>query len=330
MAGTGLQQLVAFAEAAKHGGFAAAARELGVTPSTLAKAVTRLEASLGIKLFHRTTRLVTLTPDGERLFHRCQRVLAEVEDLHAEASGTRAVPSGILRIDAPAFYGKRFVMPLLARMLQSYPSLRIDMRLTDTFSDLVRDGIDLAVRIGAMTDSTLVARRVDQQQLVLCASRGYLAKRPTPQRVEDLAVHQVIAFRLPATGRDRPWQLQQRGAPIELAPTPHVRVNETEGLLYALRLGLGVCQVPDWLIQDELASGELVELLPALRPEPMPVHLVYPSARLVPPRVRAAIEALEALGQRVSVGNGVKRLLAQRRSRATSAAGRARTPRKRR
>jgi DNA-binding transcriptional LysR family regulator len=294
----GLQQFIAFAETAKHGGFAAAAREQGVAPSTLAKAVARLEGTLAVKLFHRTTRQVTLTPDGERLFQHCQRVLAEIEDLQAEAAGTRAAPTGTLRIDLPVYYGRRFVMPLLAALMRKHAGLRMDIRLTDMLDDLVRDGIDLAVRIGPLRDSTLVARRVDRQGLVLCASPAYLKARGTPRRIEDLAGHAAITFRLPSTGRDRPWQLRQRGAPVELTPQPHVRVNETEGLVDALKLGLGVCQVPDLLVQDELARGELQELLPSCRPEPMPINVVYPSARLVPARVRVAIAALEALRQR--------------------------------
>lgn len=236
-----------------------------MAPSTLAKAVARLEQSLGVKLFHRTTRQVTLTPDGERLFQRCQRVLAEVEDLQAEASGTRAAPAGTLRIDMPVYYGRHFVMPLLQRLVQRYPSLRLDLRLTDTKVDLVRDGVDLAVRIGPMNDSTLVAKRVDQQGLLLCASPAYLESRGTPRRLEDLATHQAVVFRLPTSGRDRPWQFRQRGAPVELSPSPQVRVNETEGLLQAVKLGLGVCQIPDLLVEGELARGELVELLPSCR-----------------------------------------------------------------
>lgn len=294
----GLQQFIAFAETAKHGGFAAAARELGQTPSTLAKAVARLEAELGVKLFHRSTRQVTLTPDGERLFQRCQRVLAEVEDLQAEASGSRAAPSGTLRIDLPVYYGKRFVMPLLAGLLQRHPALRMDIRLTDVQVDLVRDGVDLAVRIGTLRDSTLVARRVDQQGLVLCASPAYLAARGRPRRLEDLAGHAAVVFRLPTSGRDRPWQFRQQGAAVELMPAARVRIGETEALRAALTLGMGLCQLPDLLVEDELARGELVELLPEHRPEPMPIHLVYPSARLLPARVRAAVEALEALRQR--------------------------------
>lgn len=294
----GLQQFIAFAQTARHGGFAAAAREQGVAPSTLAKAVARLEAALGVKLFHRTTRQVTLTPDGERLFQRCQRVLAEVEDLQAEASGSRAAPAGVLRVDAPVFYGKHFVLPLLAGLMGRHPALQLDLRLTDMQVDLVRDGVDLAVRIGELRDSTLVARRVDQQGLVLCASAAYLAARGTPRRLEDLAAHDAVIFRLPTSGRDRPWQFSQRGVAVELMPRARLRVNETEGLLEAVKLGLGVCQVPDMLVQGEIARGELVELLPSCRPKSMPIHLVHPSGRLLPARVKAAIEALEALRRR--------------------------------
>jgi len=294
----GLQQFIAFAETAKHGGFAAAAREQGVAPSTLAKAVARLEAALGVKLFHRTTRQVRLTPDGERLYQRCQRVLAEVEDLQVEASGTRASVSGMLRIDLPAFYGKRFVLPLLADLMQRHPQLQIDVRLSDAYVDLVREGVDLALRIGPLRDSTLVARRVDKQQLVLCASPAYLASRGTPRRIEELAGHDVVVFRLPTSGRDRPWQLRQRGKAVERVPRAQVRIDDGEALVEALKLGMGLCQLPDMMVQGELERGELVELLPSCRPEPMPIHIVYPSGRLLPERVRVAIEALEALRQR--------------------------------
>ncbi len=296
----GLQQFIAFAATARHGGFAAAAREQGVASSTLAKAVGRLETALAVKLFHRTTRQVRLTPDGERLFERCQRVLAEVEELQADAAGTRAAPAGSLRIALPVYYGKRFVMPLLADLQRRHPALRLDIRLSDAQVDLVRDGIDLAVRVGALRDSTLVARRVDEQGLVLCASPAYLASRGTPSRIDELAGHSAIVFRLPTSGRDRPWQFRQRGKPVELTPQPQVRIGDTEALVEALRLGMGLCQLPDLLVADELACGELQEVLPACRPEPMPIHLVWPSGRLLPARMHAALEALDALRRRRS------------------------------
>jgi DNA-binding transcriptional LysR family regulator len=294
----GMQQFIAFAETAKHGGFAAAARELGMTPSTLAKAVGRLEKGLGVRLFYRTTRQVRLTPDGERLYQRCQRVLAEVEELQAEASGTRGTVAGRLRIDMPVFYGKHFVLPLLAQLMKRHPALSIDARLSDSWVDLLREGSDLAVRIGALRDSTLVARRVDQQSLVICASRAYLAARGTPRRIEDLASHDAIVFRLPSSGRDRPWQFRQRGADVEVQPQPRVRVNETESLVAALKLGMGICQVPDMLVRDELQRGDLVELLPSCRPEAMPIHVVHPAGRLLPARVRVALDALAGLRER--------------------------------
>lgn len=293
-----LQQFIAFAETAKHGSFAAAARELGGAPSTLAKAVARLEAGLRVKLFHRTTRQVTLTPDGERLYQRCQRVLAEVEDLQAEAAGTRAELVGPLRLDLPIVYGLQVVLPHLAELLQRHPRLELDVRLNDGWADLVRDRIDVAVRVGAMKDSTLVARRIDRQELLLLASPQYLAEHGTPRRLEDLRQHAALRFRLPSSGRNRPWQFRQRGVALELDPPAALRCNDGQGLVQAVKLGLGLCQLPDNMVAGELARGELVELLPSCRPEPMPISVVVPSGRLLPARVRAAVDQLLQLRRR--------------------------------
>lgn len=290
-----LQQIAAFAETAKHGNFAAAARETGSAPSTLAKAVARLEAALGVKLFHRTTRQVSLTADGERLFRRCQRLLAEVDELQAEASGVRAAPSGTLRIDLPIVLGRRWILPLLARMAQRHPQLSLDVRLQDGYVDLVKEGVDAAIRVGELKDSSLVSRRLATQNMVLVASPQYLAARATPKRIDQLAGHDAVLFRMPTSGKDRPWQLRQRGNPVELHPPSRVRVNDGEGLVEAIKLGLGLGQVPDYFVRDELARGELVEVLAQCRPAPMPISIVYPGARLVPQRVRALIEELDAL-----------------------------------
>ena len=240
-----LQPLLAFSETAKRGSFAAAARELGTVPSTLAKAVSRLEASLDLRLFHRTTRQVSLTPDGERLFQRCQRVLAELEELQSDASGVRAAPSGTLRVDMPIVFGRNVMLPLLARLVQAHPGLELDVRLSDAYVDLVEDGIDVAVRTGTLSDSTLVARRFASQDLVLCAAPAYLARRGTPRRVEDLAAHDPILFRMPSSGRDRPWQLGANGETVTLHPVARLRFNDGEAMVQAALLGLGIAQVPD-------------------------------------------------------------------------------------
>jgi DNA-binding transcriptional LysR family regulator len=291
----GLQQFLAFAQTARRGSFAAAARDLGSTPSTLAKSVARLEASLGVKLFHRTTRQVSLTPDGERLFRRCERVLAEAEDLQAEAAGVRAAPSGTLRVDMPIVYGRRVVLPLLASLLHRHPELQLDVRLQDSYADLVRDGLDLAIRIGPLQDSRLVARRIDWQQLILVASPAYLERCGEPRRLEDLSGHQSVVFRLPSTGRNRPWQLRDRRRAVELQLDHRTQVNDGDGMVAAAVLGLGVTQIPHYMVVDELARGALIEVMVGHRPAPMPISAVVPSLRLVPPRVRLVLDELERL-----------------------------------
>lgn len=290
-----LQQMMAFAETAKHGSFAAAARELGTAPSTLAKAVARLEQSLKVKLFHRTTRQVSLTPDGERLFERCQRLLAEFDALQAEASGATEEPSGLLRVDLPIVLGREFLLPVLARLVREHPRLKLDLRLQDGFADLVKEGIDVAVRLGPLKDSTLVAQRIATQAMVLVASRDYAAARGMPRRLEDLATHDALLFRNPTSGRDRPWVFRQGAREVEIEPASRVRINDGEGLVAAVRLGLGIAQLPEYFVRRELASGEFVELLKSRRPTPRPVLAVYPGARLVPARVRAFVQAAREL-----------------------------------
>lgn len=291
----GLQQLLAFAETAKHGSFAAAARELGTSPSTLAKAVSRLEAGLAVKLFHRTTRQVSLTTDGERLFRRCQRVLAEVEDLHAEAAGARAEPTGTLRIDMPVVFGREVLLPLLGTLLDRHPGLQLDVRLSDGYADPVKEGLDLVVRVGDLRDSSLVARRFASQLLVLCATPSYLARHGTPRTVDQLSGHHGVMFRLPSSGKHRPWHLRSRGQALTLHPPSRVSVNDGDGIVQAMRAGLGIAQVPHYFVERLVASGEVVELLPSCRPPPMPISAVMPSGRLVPPRVRAALALFDTL-----------------------------------
>lgn len=287
-----LQQMSAFAETAKHGSFAAAARELGAAPSTLAKAVARLEASLGVKLFHRTTRSMRLTPDGERLFERCARVLAELDDFESEAAGSRSEPAGLLRIDMPTVYGRRVILPKLAALARTHPRLALDVRLSDAFVDLIREGVDVAIRVGTLRDSRLVARRFDEQRLLLCAAPAYLAKRGTPRAIADLEPHAGVGFRMPSSGRVRPWQFRVRGRAVDRPAAPGAVVNDTDGLVAAALLGLGLIQVPHHAVEDEIARGELVEVLGALQPAPMPISVVYASGRLLPPRVAALLAAL--------------------------------------
>jgi LysR family transcriptional regulator for bpeEF and oprC len=289
-----LQHLLAFAETAKRGNFAAAARELACTPSTLAKAVSRLEKQLGVRLFHRTTRRVALTDDGERLFERCRRVLAELELLQEEASGARTAPSGTLRIDMPVSLGRIVMLPLLASLAAEHPKLLIDARFSDAYVDQVRDGIDVAIRTGDLRDSSLVARRIGSQELLLFAAPSYLERAGRPHNLAELEHHAAVLFRVPSSGRDRPWNFRVRGRNVNFMPKSRVRIDQGDSLVEAVVQGMGIGQVPHYMVADPLMSGALVELLPSLRPSPMPIWAVLPSSRMVSPRVRVLLDLLAA------------------------------------
>ena len=289
-----LDQVISFVVAARHRSFAGAARELGLSPSAVAKNVARFEGGLGVRLFHRTTRQVTLTADGETLFERCARILAEVEALEVTAEGRQAEPRGVLRIDLPRAYGRRVVVPVIAQLTERYVQLEVDARFSDRHVDLINDGLDAAVRIGGLADSGLVARPIDEQILILFASPAYLARAGTPRTPADLGDHRCIRYRLPTSGRLRPWEFRSGRRTLQLDIASPMQLNDGDALVHAALAGAGIVQAPSYMVEEALANGELVELLAEYRRPPMPISVVYPSQRQVPLRVRALIDALVA------------------------------------
>jgi DNA-binding transcriptional LysR family regulator len=287
-----LELIVSFASAARHASFANAARELGLSPSAIAKNVARLESQLGVRLFHRTTRRVTLSPDGEDLYTRCQRILQEVESLDAAAAGARSGPRGTLRIDMPVTYGRQVVLPVLTRLRARYPDLKIDARFSDQVIDIIKEGLDAAVRIGPLADSRLVGRMFDQQVIWTCASPAYLKRHGKPESPDQLSAHTCLLFRLPSSGRDRPWQFRVANREISLTLESGVRLGDGEALVQAAAAGLGLIQVPSYMAEREVKRGELAEILQRDRPAPLPISLIYPSHRHIPLRVRALADAL--------------------------------------
>jgi DNA-binding transcriptional LysR family regulator len=287
-----LSLLATFAESARLGSFAAAARELGLSPSAVAKNIARLEQQLGMRLFHRTTRRVMLTPEGEALFERCSRVLEELEALEAFAANASRTPSGTLRLEAPQVYGREVIMPLVAQLARAHPGINLDIRLSDQYADIVGSGIDAAIRVGEIRDSQLIARTFDSQQLGIFAAPAYLKARGTPQAIDDLAQHAIVGFRQPTSGRMRPWQLRRDGEDIELRPVARYLVSDGEGVVRAAIEGLGLIQVPGYMAQPALRSGELVEVLREHWPQPTPISIVYPSRQHVPLRLQRLIEML--------------------------------------
>jgi len=290
----GLQAFMAFSETAKHGGFAGAARELGVSPSAVAKNVARLESDLGLRLFHRTTRKVALTSEGHELFERCRRIVEEIEALRDDAAGARAEPSGTLRLNVPITFGKRAVVPKLAELVRRHPKIALDVSFTDRYADLVSEGLDASIRVGPLADSTLVARPFASQAMIVCGSPSYLREHGAPRNPEALARHRCLVSRMPTSRRLRPWRFARDGQGVEVVPPPSVVMDDGEAMVAAAVASMGLVQVPDYMADEALARGKLVEVLKRFRPQAMPIALVYPSARRVTPRLKALIAALGA------------------------------------
>jgi len=289
-----LSQFLNFAAVATHGSFAQAARELSLAPSSVAKSVARLEQDLGVRLFHRTTRSVQLTAEGRRLFAKCSRLLDEIEALDLRSVGANDTPSGTLRIGAPIGYGTRVMLPVLANLQQRFPALDIDLRLSDEQVDLVAQRLDAVIRFGALRDSSMIARQVDSQDLLLCASPAYLSAHARIRRVADLSHHTLVAFRMPTTGRDRALEFSERGKPVTVTPSSRFRINHGEALVEAALRGAGLTQTPAFMVRQHLESGALVEVLPQCRPAPLPVNLLVPGGRTRTARIQALIDALAA------------------------------------
>ncbi len=295
-----LSQFVNFSAVARHGSFAQAARELGLAPSSVAKSVARLENELGARLFHRTTRSVQLTAEGQVLFEKSSRLLEEIEALDLSSVKDDDEPGGILRIGAPIGYGVRVLLPVLTRLQQRFSALEIDLRLSDERVTLLDEGLDAAVRFGQLEDSTLIARQIDSQALMLCASPAYLAGRSKIRSVKDLEQHPVVAFRLPTTGRERSLEFSDRGEKVVVAASSRFRISHGEALAEAAALGAGLAQVPEFMARPYLSRGALVEVLAKCRPSALPVFLVLPGSRVRPARVRVLVEALASrLGAKV-------------------------------
>lgn len=298
----GLQAYVAFAESARHGNFATAARELGLSASAVAKSVARLEDDLGLRLFHRTTRRVALTSEGQDLYVRCRRVIEEIDAMRGEAESARGEPSGTLRLDAPLTLGRLLVVPVLALLARRHPRLALEVSYSDRQVDVIDEGLDAVIRIGQLPDSSLVAWPVGQQVLVVCASPAYLEAHGTPATPAELSSHRCLAYRLPSTGRARPWQFREGDRNTERTPECAVAMNDGEALVAAAVEGMGLVQAPHYMVAAAMRNGSVVEVLERFRPKPLPISLVYPSHRRVPPRVRALMEAFTPARVAVALG----------------------------
>lgn len=252
---------IALTRAVDSGSFSAAARDLGVRPSSVSRLVAALEVEFGTQLVRRSTRRLSLTENGLACYERAQRVLAELGEMRAALSERQAGPRGLLRVNVPVSFGHRHVAPHLPAFLRRHPDLRIDLDLTDHTVDLVEAGADVAVRIGALQDSGLLARRLAPQRRYVVASPAYMRQAPPLEQPEQLSAHECLAFHLQP---GESWLLAAETGPLrEVRIRRRLRANNSDALLAAAIGGLGVALLPTWLVAEALADGRLIRLLPA-------------------------------------------------------------------
>lgn len=285
-----LTALRAFVLVVETGSFSAAARRLPLSKSMVSRLVAALETDLGVRLLQRTTRSVTPTEAGRAYVERCQRILADLEEADQLVSQLQMVPKGILRISAPMSFGIRHLTPALPPFFHRYPDVQIDLSMSDRVVDLVEEGFDMAVRIGRLADSSLVARRLCGIRMCVCASPAYLDKHGTPHRPEDLAAHEcLMSAALVATG----WRLL--GADGKVATMPvggRFHVNNGDANRAMAVAGCGIAYLPTFFVGDDLRAGTLVRLLDEFMPQDAAMHAVYPHGRHLSPKVRAFVDYL--------------------------------------
>nr|WP_063570924.1 LysR family transcriptional regulator [Luteibacter rhizovicinus] len=291
-----LQQYRIFIQIAEMESFIKAAHALAFPRASVSAAVQSLEAELGARLFHRTTRRVQLTADGAQLLERVRLLLADAEDIDSLFQTHRRGVSGRLNVDVPSRIARRLIAPSLPGFLRRYPRLHLGLGSTDRAVDLVHDGVDCAVRVGSLHDSSLVVRPVGRIALINCASPGYLRKRGTPAHIQELMKkHVAVGYASPTTGRALPWEYVSDGEEKTISLTSRVTVNNAESYIACCIAGAGMIQIPRFDVQHLLDGGRLVEVMPDLRASSMPVSLLYPHRRQRSRRLDAFIEWFEAL-----------------------------------
>lgn len=284
-----LLTLEMFVAVASEGGFAAAARKLGSSPPAVTRGIAALEARLGTSLFHRSTRAVALTDAGAAFLGEARRILADLAGAEREVRGAQADPRGQLYLTAPVMFGRLHVLPVVRALLEQHRDLGVRMMLIDRNVRIVEEGIDVAVRIGPLADSSLKAVRIGAVRQMLAASPAYLARRGAPARVADLADHDLIGTMGPRAVNE--WQFA--GTRWRLEPRPRLVLNTVDAARAAAEAGLGIANLLSYQLAGALGEGRLISLLPAEQPPALPVHLLFEPSRAALPAVRLFVAAMK-------------------------------------
>ena len=301
-----LSNIQTFVRVAEVESFAKASNILGLSTSAVSKAVARLEADLGVKLFHRTTRSVSLTSDGVRFYEGCQQLLIEFEALVGEVQGNTAIPKGRLTVSVSPAFGRICLVPLLKSFTQTFPAITLDIVMDDRAVDLAAEGVDVVMRTGQLSDrANLIASRLVTYRTGVCGSPDYFAQHGAPQHPDELAEHVCLNFRNRDTGRLYPWMFDVAVEQKNYSLRGAVVLDNADAVVRSAIAGLGLSQMPLFLAKEAIAAGTLVEVLKPYRSPDVPIWICYLDRRFVSPRIRAFVEFMiehkEVLAEKCSV-----------------------------
>lgn len=284
------QAMQVFSRVVDANSFTRAADTLGLPRATVTTIIQNLEALLQVRLLNRTTRRISLTPDGAAYYEHCARILGEVEETESSFRDVARGPKGRLRIDVPSPIGRLILIPHLCEFHARYPEVELVIGMGDRMVDLVREAVDCVIRVGELQDSTLVARRIGTLKLISCATPEYLARYGVPHSIDDLQHHVAVQYFSHRTGRNFDWDFIVDGRPTSVKMNGHVSVNDVEAYVACALQGFGMIQPARFMVLPHLESGELVEVLPQLSPSPMPISVAYMQNRHLSPKVRAFVD----------------------------------------
>lgn len=279
-----------FVRVVEAGSFTAVAKQMNTTQPTISRQIATLEEHLGARLITRTTRTLTLTDDGRAFYEQALRVLEALGEAENAVGRRRSKPSGVLRIATPVVFGRLHIVPRLPAFLERYPDVSVDLVMSDTFTDLAEQGIDLAIRVGEITDPGLIAKRIGMVRRVTVASPAYLKAHGTPRKPADLETHACIVYTRLATGNR--WFFETTAGPISIEVKGRYRADNSEAVREGVLAGLGIAVIPAFAFSTEIETGKIKVLLKDHEPKQLPMNAVYPSRRFVPLKVRAMIDYL--------------------------------------
>ncbi|PWT70784.1 MAG: LysR family transcriptional regulator [Proteobacteria bacterium] len=286
-----LEAMQMFVRIVETGSFSAVARELGTTQPTISKQLTALEQRVKTKLLNRSTRSLSLTDSGASFYERCKQIIEEVQEAEGALGRLQATLTGTLHLNSSIALGQLFLTPLMLKFQNLYPDLTVELSLNDRIIDLVEEGVDLAVRLGRLADSSLVARRLGSTRRLLCATAGYLEEHGEPRRPEDLSEHNCLLYLYLSSGNE--WIFKGADGEIHVRVQGNFKANNAYAIREAVLAGVGIALLPDWMVHDQVDRGEVKPLLPEFATQPLEINAVYPSSRHLSAKVRTLIDFLQ-------------------------------------